>query len=559
MPEKEIKKIVMGIKNNEYVLPLIQRELVWKYEQIEQLFDSIMSGYPFGSMLFWNYEHDSDCKYKFYKFLKKYDEYKPASNQNQEYNPAGEKELTAVLDGQQRLTALYLGLLGSMKLHKPKTKYDNPENYEEKRLYINLFYQKDPDPENTSDNYEFKFKTDEEVQRDNDSQKSLWFKVGDILDFETDKDYRKKLGDIYSQASEEMKDRLGDIFSDLYKNFVEKKAVSYFEENTKSFDRVLQIFVRINSGGTPLGYTDLLMSVIINQWGEGRDKINQAIDMIYDECRFNIPKDIFLRGCLFLTGLPLNFNVDNFERQNVDRIEKSFNDIVKYIKLACDVFKELGYSKDNLRSNLIVLPLALFLYQNQLSKPDIENKKKILRWIQLSTINRVFSGQTTTYLKKLREIIANAGPYFPLNEIRGNMDTNEESLEQLIEKAKYGSQDSWSLLTLLQPDLAFEDKNYHEDHIYPISSLTKEQKKEGGNYLANLQLLEASVNQSKRDKNPEEWLDSYCRQRGKNKEEYKKERCIPLIELSEENFSLFLQERKRLIKQALMLKLAEDL
>lgn len=140
-----------------------------------------------------------------------------------------------------------------------------------------------------------------------------------------------------------------------------------------------------------------------------------------------------------------------------------------------------------------------------------------------------------------------------------NMDTNEESLEQLIEKAQYGSQDSWSLLTLLQPGLAFEDKKYHEDHIYPASSLTKEQLNDGGNYLANLQLLEAGENQEKQDKNPEKWLDSYCLRKGKDKEEYKKERCIPLIELSEENFSFFLQERKRLIKQALMLKLAEDL
>lgn len=565
MPEKEIKKIVMGIKNNEYVLPVIQRELVWDYEQIEQLFDSVMSGYPFGSMLFWNYEHNSDCKYKFYEFLKKYDEYTPQSRHNPEYNPAGEKKLTAVLDGQQRLTALYLGLLGWLNLHKPRTYYNKAENYEKKYLYINLFYQKDPDFENAANEYEFKFKTIEEVQKENNSQKFLWFKVGDILDFESDKDYRKKLGDVYSQAPQEIKDRLGDLFSDLYKNFVEKKVVSYFEEDTKSFDRVLQIFVRINSGGTPLGYTDLLMSVIINQWGDGRDKINQAIDTINDECHFNIPKDIFLRGCLFLTGLPLIFKADNFERQNVGLIEKSFDDIVKYIKSACRIFKELGYSKDNLRSNLIVLPLALFLYQNRLQDPDIENKRKILRWIQLSVINRVFGAQTTAYLNKLRNIIEKSGGRFPLNEIKSesrlmnrSMETDEENLELLIEKAQYGSQDSWSLLTLLQPDLAFEDKKYHEDHIYPASSLTKEQLNDGGNYLANLQLLEDSENLAKQDKNPEKWLDQYCRQKGKNKEDYKTEHCMPLLELSEENFSAFLQERKRLIKQALTLKLAED-
>lgn len=129
----------MGIKNNEYVLPVIQRELVWNYEQIEQLFDSVMSGYPFGSMLFWNYEHDSDCKYKFYEFLKKYDEYAPQSCHNPEYNPAGEKKLTAVLDGQQRLTALYLGLLGWLNLHKPRTKYNKAENYE-KNTYISIFF-----------------------------------------------------------------------------------------------------------------------------------------------------------------------------------------------------------------------------------------------------------------------------------------------------------------------------------------------------------------------------------------------------------------------------------
>lgn len=237
---------MLGIKNNEYVLPVIQREMVWDYEQIEQLFDSIMSGYPSDPCCFGIMSTIRTVNINFMSF-KKYDEYAPQSRHNPEYNPAGEKKLTAVLDGQQRLTALYLGLLGWLNLHKPRTYYNKAENYEKKYLYINLFYQKDPFLENTSDNYEFKFKTTEEVQKENDGEKCFWFKVGDILDFETDKDYRQKLGDVYSRAPQETKDRLGDIFSDLYKNFVEKKPSAIL----KKTQNPLTGFCRYLSASTP--------------------------------------------------------------------------------------------------------------------------------------------------------------------------------------------------------------------------------------------------------------------------------------------------------------------
>ena len=48
------------IQNKSYVLPAIQREFVWKPEQIERLFDSLMQGYPFGTFLFWKVE--ANCK-----------------------------------------------------------------------------------------------------------------------------------------------------------------------------------------------------------------------------------------------------------------------------------------------------------------------------------------------------------------------------------------------------------------------------------------------------------------------------------------------------------------
>lgn len=551
-----IYKMVMGISKNEYVLPIIQRELVWSTEQIEKLFDSIMSGYPIGSMLFWNYNYDTKCKYKFYEFLKQYDQYR--NNHNIEFNTTGNKKIIAILDGQQRLTSLYLGLKGYLNLHVPRTRWDKAENFKKRFLFINLLYEQDKNYENSSCKYEFKFKTQEEVDKENLLGKNYWFEIGRVLDFETDKDYRELLGNFYEKTDQKLKDKIADIFQDLFFKLKKEDIINYFEEDTTSFDRVLQIFVRINSGGTSLEYTDLLMSIISNMWQDGRDKINNALDSINTEYQFNIPKDIFLRGCLFLTDLPLVFKVDNFEKNHLNEIQNNFSKILKYMKAACSIFKNFGYSKENLRSNLIILPLAYYLYSKQNINIEKSDKEKILNWIQLSILNGVFGGQTTQYLTKLRTIIKNK-KQFPLSEIQIEsnlmnkpMSIDKDILEDFINKARYGTQNSWTILTMLYPSLAYEDKIFHEDHIYPSSKLSKEQLDLGGNYVANLQLLESKKNIRKQDAMPEEWLVEFCPKVNKTIEEYKKENFIPNIELIMDNYNTYIQQRKENIKTAIL-------
>ena len=553
-----INKVVMEISKNKYVLPVIQREMVWTPEQIENLFDSIMSGYPIGSMLFWSYNRIPESKYKFYKFLTKYDQYE--NNHNEEFDTKGIEDITAILDGQQRLTALYLGLKGHLNLHIARHRWDKAENFEKKYLYINLLYKQDKNSENISNKYEFKFKTEESVKKENSTDDYYWFKVGEILDFKSDKDYRKILGDYYYQASDEKRDHIGDIFQDLYKKLMEDLIINYFEVDTAEFDRVLQIFVRINSGGTPLGYTDLLMSIISNSWQEARDKVDETLKSINADYGFDIPKDIFLRGCLFLSDLKLVFKVENFDYDNVVKIKNNFQYIVKYIKIACNIFKDFGYSKENLRSNLIILPLAYFLSINKESDLDESEQKIVLKWIQLSILNGVFGGQTTQYLEKLRTIIRNnTKKSFPLDEIQKasltinkRMTIEEDVLEEFIDKARYGTQNSWTILTMLYPSLAYGDKIFHEDHIYPSSKLSKEQLDNGGNFVANLQLLESKKNIRKQDTMPEEWLIEYCPKVKKTIEEYKKENFIPNFELTMDNFNTYIQQRKENIKTAIL-------
>jgi len=555
---EKISKVVMEISRNKYLLPVIQREMVWTPEQIENLFDSIMSGYPIGSMLFWSYNRSPESKYKFYKFLKKYDQYE--NNHNEEFDTKGLEDITAILDGQQRLTALYLGLKGYLNLHIARHRWDKAENFEKKYLYINLLYKQDKNSENISNKYEFKFKTEESVNKDNLTGDYYWFKVGEILDFKSDKDYRKILGDFYYKACDEKKDHISDIFQDLFKKLTEAPIINYFEVDNEEFDRVLQIFVRINSGGTPLGYTDLLMSIISNSWQEARDKVDETLKTINSDYGFNIPKDIFLRGCLFLSDLKLAFKVENFDSNNVVKIKNNFQKIVKYIKKACNVFKDFGYSKENLRSNLIILPLAYFLYLNEYDDLDESEQKIVLKWIQLSILNGVFGGQTTQYLEKLRTIIKNnAKKGFPLDEIQKasliinkRMTIEEDVLEEFIDKARYGTQNSWTILTMLYPSLAYGDKIFHEDHIYPSSKLSKEQLEQGGNFVANLQLLESKKNIRKQDAMPEEWLSEHCPKVHKTINEYKKENLIPEIELTLDNFNTYIQKRKENIKTAIL-------
>ncbi|QTO93491.1 DUF262 domain-containing protein [Helicobacter pylori] len=130
--DKTIKEVVDEL-NGRYFLPDIQREYVWLQnadeKKIEQLFDSILRGYPIGSFLFWKLpkediaksdEQDSDkLNFQLYQFITNYDERK-SHNEKIRIEQIKRDDLYIVLDGQQRLTSLYIGLKGTRTLKKRK-------------------------------------------------------------------------------------------------------------------------------------------------------------------------------------------------------------------------------------------------------------------------------------------------------------------------------------------------------------------------------------------------------------------------------------------------------
>ncbi len=123
-----------------------------------------------------------------------------------------------VLDGQQRLTSLYIGIKGTRTLKKNRARYDNPNAYEEKRLYLNLKHQ--PNMDNPEDNYEFEF----HAKKPENDKKHFWFKVGDILELESVWNYAQEHG---------LKGDALKLLEELNKAFHNKQLISFFEEKEK--------------------------------------------------------------------------------------------------------------------------------------------------------------------------------------------------------------------------------------------------------------------------------------------------------------------------------------
>lgn len=120
-----IAEAIENIEKQKYLLPSIQREFEWKHEKIEWLFDSIMRNYPISSFLFWRVEGETKEKFKFYRFIRNFRQ--RYQTHNEEVNTAGHNDFHAVLDGQQRLTSLYIGLRGSYAYRTPRLKEENSE------------------------------------------------------------------------------------------------------------------------------------------------------------------------------------------------------------------------------------------------------------------------------------------------------------------------------------------------------------------------------------------------------------------------------------------------
>ncbi|MCC6180106.1 MAG: DUF262 domain-containing protein [Chloroflexi bacterium] len=522
--------------NRRYFLPVIQREFVWKPEQVVQLFDSMMRNYPISSFLFWELKDENRDKWEVYKFI---DNFRQGGTHNERASTDGVHNLTLVLDGQQRLTSLSIGLHGTYTIKKPHMWYSNPDAWVKQRLYIDVLQDPAIEPEEGETGIRYGFRFMQKAPK-NDHQHH-WLKVGRILDFDTEESFDRfkdeeleRLDQGVTKAQIKVAQKVLDR---LYRAVWVNDTIAYYTEHDQNFDRVLDIFVRANEGGTKLSKSDMLLSMVTAKWGSvnAREEIYDFVDRLNEKLTHqnNFDKDFLMKACLVLTDLPVQYKVQNFNNQNLDLIETNWPKIKLAVERAVRLVNSFGIDRDTLTSANALIPIAYYLMQHPgrtaltSSASDVQDASRVRRWLTMALLNNVFGGTSDNMLRDIRAVLQSQASVdqFPIEAINKaialagrSASFDKVALGGALD-ITYSRRTAFLALSLLYDVNSWGLAEYHVDHIFPQQLFQAANLEKSGipsdeqphftlgmNQLANLQILTAQENLEKSGADPKVWL-----------------------------------------------------
>lgn len=524
------------IQERRLILPAIQREYVWKPSQVVRLFDSIMRGYPVGSFLSWKVLPETVSKFKFYGFMKDYNAF------DNRHNPVvdipTDREVIAMLDGQQRLTSLNIGLRGTYAYKIQGGWSNKPWSYPERRLYLNL---QGEAPENEFGlKYQFQFLTKDDLEAAADDKDRVWFPVAEI--FESGEP--AAMMQIPARYGVGNNETAVALIAKLWQQIHHDASLHFYEEDEQDIERVLDIFVRVNSGGAVLSYSDLLLSIATAQWeGDARAAVHGLVDSLNKTGNgFNFSRDSILKSCLVLADVgDIAFKVRNFTAANMAKLEADWDDMSASLHVAVGLLSDFGLSGGALTADSVLIPVAYYVHRRGLDhayreSPSARGDREALRsWVLRSLIVRgIWGSGLDTLLRDIREVIRSEGTSsFPLTAIEHAMALRGKSLDAtdaLIDDVlnlEYGKPRTYAVLAVLFPHVDTRN-TFHVDHVFPAArfdkkELAKATTAEGlprytgdevaqfasmRDRLPNLELLPGLENIGKSAKAPDDWLSA---------------------------------------------------
>ena len=382
---------LVRIQNGELVLPAIQRDFVWEPDRMYKLLDSIFRGYPFSTLLFWNTKQ----RIQYREFTKNWESGIRYTFQIKEEGKKG----TMVLDGQQRLQTLYLALYGS---------------YEQKILYFDLLSGLEPDDISQA-KYHFEYMSGNEAEVLNQEKqgKQFWIPLRDLSNLSFGKivarsmQYLQRTG--ISPESEPGK-RLGNNVGLAFGMLKGDETLNYYtvdkefgdDGNTTDLDEILEIFVRVNSGGQVLAKSDLMFSLMQMLWEGASDAITDLIETLNQKGRYDFDKDFILKCALVCCGKGAKYEVKKLrDEATVKLIKEEFPKISLALENFMDFLTNQAKLIDDrvLRSYNTIIPFVYFYYKQP--NQNVRGEETLLRMKQalyLALMASLYSRYADNYI-----------------------------------------------------------------------------------------------------------------------------------------------------------------
>jgi hypothetical protein len=486
----KISKLLEAIKDQEIVVPEFQREYVWSLEQAKELMASLFLEYPTGSILVWETNNPPEIK-----------------------NDAVKKEkvgwISVLLDGQQRLTTLYLLMKDAIPPYYKETDIINNPRH----LYFNLktsefgYYQK-------------------QKMSDNPFWKSVVSCFNDKFDAFTL---------VESLGLENAQEKL-EIGSNVNKHLVRLRAIADIDYHVQSvpqgldIDKAIDIFDRVNSMGTKLTEAELVLTHISGRWPHARRVIKKKIEE-YEKSGFFFGLDLLTRCFVVMltkSALFEKMTEETYKETTEDVYKEIWDKLVKILNYIIPILKQSAYisgSKD-MSTNNVIVPIVAYLSKNGGSfSADIKNQ--FLYWMFLALIWGRYSGQTAQRLDKDVYLALNSKQ--PVTDLikeiedqRGRTEIKAADLEgrgaghplhrMLYVLSKYNKAVDWADGGSLQ-DTMGDYYSIQSHHIFPQSFLYKngydsdnhlDRKKI--NEIANRAFITRDTNYDISDENPVVYL-----------------------------------------------------
>ena len=544
-----IYEALENIRNGKYVMPAFQRQYVWSMEQIEKLWDSILLDYPIATFLFWHVSDDNvSWDTYFCNFLEEvtFDSRKQADSINYKLSSINLNITdTAVLDGQQRLTSLFLSLFGHALI---KQKYARKKSTGGTivKLLIELNKHKLTVDEEEYNSKKFDIRFTDKVGKLSPTQ----FEIKEILNekFQDEKTREQAIEDAIINVPVDSKDYARGILLKLYNKIFVEKLIRYTEIQDMKQDDALEMFVRFNSGGKALKKHEITMSILEAYWPSAKEEFGKLLSGSYE----GFGSDFVIRSALMLYGDVVKSNIN---KEIAEELKNNWQEFRKALKCLDEVLKDMKIEVNRFSNSWnVLLPIIYFIYYNSEYENNLDGIKAYLIRAVLFTY---FQSGTTSKLQQMKSNI-NDNDYeitIDMLEQMNDLRVTDGKIDDIINSEK-GSRVAGEALYFLGIDWLNRNFKYEQDHLHPYErfdstkplSVSKDdwrRWRSNRNRLPNLQLLEGRSNASKNDMR---LVDFYNDMNDEQKSKFCKEAFIPEgVSLELEHFEEFYEQRKTLL------------